>query len=74
MRAAVPCESTHMGWPEWKAEFMRLCDATPVCVWQSRQKRSVLWHDWQSALLLNTSTAWRSTKLAPWKARESAAE
>ena len=70
-RAACPCESTHIGWPLWKAAFIPGCAAIPERAWQSRQNVSVLWHDWQLPEPAKTSVAWRSTKFAAWKARES---
>jgi hypothetical protein len=69
--AACPCESTQFALPVWKAARIRPSAAIPEFLWQSRQKRSVLWHDWQSAAAPNTSTAWRSTKLSAWNRLES---
>jgi hypothetical protein len=63
IRAACPWERTHIGCPVWNAALMRLPAATPLLEWQARQNRSVLWHDWQSPLAENTSTACRSAKL-----------
>jgi hypothetical protein len=57
--------------PVWNAAIIRASAAIPVRAWQSRQNRSALWHDWQSAELANTSTAWRSTKFDAWKRRDS---
>lgn len=56
-RAAWPCESTHIGWPVWKAAFMAAPDARPEPAWQSRQNVSVLWQDWQSPEPAKTSDA-----------------
>jgi hypothetical protein len=71
VRAACPCDSTHIGWPVWNAADMPASAATPVFMWQLRQNVSVLWHDWQSPAPEKTSAAWRSTKFGRWNARES---